>query len=153
MELVKKLNYKESLEVCVLNAPEAFFPFLHDIAQITTLTTSLSPESRVPLMLGFVLSKAELSQMVKTVMKSIDTDTILWFAYPKKASRHYRSDINRDTGWEPLGSLGYEPVRQISLDEDWSALRFRHVSKIKKLTRSRTMALSEEAKQRLQDHD
>jgi hypothetical protein len=150
MELVKKLNYKESLEVCVLNAPEAIFPFLHDIAHVTT---SLSTDSHVPFLLGFVSSKAELSQMVKTVMKSIDTDTILWFAYPKKASRHYRSDINRDTGWELLGSLGYEPVRQISLDEDWSALRFRHVSKIKKLTRSRTMALSEEAKQRLQDHD
>jgi hypothetical protein len=30
---------------------------------------------------------------------------------------------------------GYEPVRQIAIDDDWSALRFRKPEKIKKMVR------------------
>ena len=41
---------------------------------------------------------------------------------------------------------GYEPVRQIAIDEDWSALRFRKTGKIK--TMKRGFAVTEEGKQR-----
>ncbi len=40
-------------------------------------------------------------------------------------SRKFRSDINRDGMWELLSRLGIRAVRQISIDDDWSALRFR----------------------------
>jgi hypothetical protein len=39
-------------------------------------------------------------------------------------------------------------VRQIAIDEDFSALRFRKVEFIKKITRSKDMALTETAKNR-----
>jgi len=35
-----------------------------------------------------------------------------------------------------LADDGYEPVRQVAIDEDWSALRFRKVEQIKKMTRN-----------------
>jgi hypothetical protein len=34
-----------------------------------------------------------------------------------------------------LGDAGFEPVRQVAIDEDWSALRFRRVEYIKSMTR------------------
>jgi hypothetical protein len=34
-----------------------------------------------------------------------------------------------------LGAAGFEPVRMVAVDEDWSALRFRRVGFIKTLTR------------------
>jgi hypothetical protein len=46
---------------------------------------------------------------------------ILWVAYPKAN----RADINRDTLWPMLGEYGLRPITQVSVDEVWSALRFR----------------------------
>jgi hypothetical protein len=45
----------------------------------------------------------------------------LWIAYPKGN----RTDINRDTLWPMLTEYGMRPITQVSLDEVWSALRFR----------------------------
>jgi len=39
--------------------------------------------------------------------------------------------FNRDTGWDVMRSAGFDTVRQVAIDEDWSALRFRrqeHIS-------------------------
>ena len=35
------------------------------------------------------------------------------------------TDLNRDVFWEALEHLGVRPVTQVSVDEVWSALRFR----------------------------
>jgi hypothetical protein len=46
---------------------------------------------------------------------------VFWVAYPKGN----RADVNRDTLWPILGEYGMRPIGQVSLDEVWSALRFR----------------------------
>jgi len=46
---------------------------------------------------------------------------ILWVAYPKAN----RTDINRDTLWRILTEFGMRPTGQVSVDETWSAMRFR----------------------------
>jgi hypothetical protein len=73
---------------------------------------------------------------------------IIWIAYPKQSSKKYKCEFNRDTGWEVIGKLGFEPVKQVAIDEDWSALRFRRVEFIATLTRRNSMALSEQGKAR-----
>jgi hypothetical protein len=45
----------------------------------------------------------------------------LWVAYPKGD----RADINRDSLWPVVAEHGVRPVSQISIDEVWSAIRFR----------------------------
>lgn len=55
--------------------------------------------------------------------------------YPKGTSKKYKSEINRDNGWEILAKSGFESVRQIAIDEDWSAMRFRKVEFIKIMKR------------------
>lgn len=96
----------------------------------------------------FVKSCAEVQANAAPVVNRVKEDALLWFAYPKKSSKKYKTDLGRDDGWQPLGALGYEGVRMIAIDEDWSAFRLRHVRNIKSLTRSERMALSEEGKQR-----
>jgi hypothetical protein len=44
-----------------------------------------------------------------------------WVAYPKGN----RTDVNRDSLWPILAGHGFRPVAQVSLDDVWSALRFR----------------------------
>ena len=58
-------------------------------------------------------------------------DPILWFAYPKGTSKKLTCDFNRDTGWARLAAAGFDTVRSIAIDEDWTALRFRRNEYIK----------------------
>jgi hypothetical protein len=43
----------------------------------------------------------------------------------KQTSKIYSSDLNRDSCASALAALGLQPVRQIAIDDDWSALRFK----------------------------
>jgi len=70
------------------------------------------------------------------------------FAYPKKSSKKYTCEFNRDNGCQTLEDLGFEPVRMVAIDEDWSALRFRKVKHIKTLTRNPDWIMSEEGKKK-----
>ncbi|MEL6132738.1 MAG: hypothetical protein AAFR59_05170, partial [Bacteroidota bacterium] len=97
----------------------------------------------------FTEMEADLHTAIPQIQDKLVDDAVLYFAYPKKSSKKYKSDINRDSGaWKPLGELGYEGVRMVAIDADWSALRFRQASKIKSMTRRNSMALSEEGKER-----
>jgi hypothetical protein len=70
---------------------------------------------------------------------------IVWFAYPKGTSKRYKSQTDRDNGWNVLGQ-GFEPVRMVSIDEDWSAKRFRRASFITNMTRPKNYRLTERGK-------
>ena len=74
-------------------------------------------------------------------LSSLKQDGLLWMIFPKSNGKNL--EIRRDNGFEYLGTLGYEPVRNISYNETLSALRFRHVSYIKKMTRKGSMRLSD----------
>jgi len=36
-----------------------------------------------------------------------------------------KTDLTRDIGWEVVERAGLNPVTQVSVDDTWSALRFR----------------------------
>jgi hypothetical protein len=58
-------------------------------------------------------------------------DALLWFAYPKGTSKRYQCEFNRDTGWGVIRGAGFESVRMVAIDADWSAVRFRRLNFIK----------------------
>ncbi len=75
-------------------------------------------------------------------------DAVVWFAYPKGTSKRSPCEFNRDTGWAALGRSGFEPVRQVAIDEDGSALRFRRVEFVKTMTREKQRALTSVGRRR-----
>lgn len=147
-ELFKKLQYKGSDKILVLNAPEEFQPHLAALADSVRVDRAPVSDMRYDFVMVFVKSCAEVQANAELAVRRVKDDALLWFAYPKKSSKKYKTDLGRDDGWQPLGALGYEGVRMIAIDDDWSAFRLRHVSNIKSLTRSEKMALSDEGKQR-----
>ncbi|MEU1199847.1 hypothetical protein ABZ446_26980 [Streptomyces sp. NPDC005813] len=50
-------------------------------------------------------------------------DALAWVAYPKGG--RLGTDLNRDSLAALLAERGVRPVRQVSIDDTWSALRFR----------------------------
>ena len=84
----------------------------------------------------------------KKLAQSTESDAVVWIAYPKGTSKKYKAEFNRDTGWKAIGEVGFESVRQVAIDEDWSALRFRRTEYIKSLTRKASMAISTDGRKR-----
>ena len=82
----------------------------------------------------------EVSRVALDLAPRLEGDAVLWCAYPK--ARRYRCAFTRDSGWAAMGAAGSEPVRQVAIDEDWSALRFRRVEHIARLRRDPARALT-----------
>jgi hypothetical protein len=148
MTLFRKLQWRGAAPVLLLRAPEEFDPVAAGLAEGARTVTSLRGRGPYPFALVFLRSCREIGELAPKVAARLDEDAVLWFAYPKKSSRTLRSDIGRDDSWGPLGELGFEPVRQVAIDADWSALRFRPAEKIGTLTRDPKRALSREGKRR-----
>jgi hypothetical protein len=137
--IFKKLNYKDQRTVVVVNAPSSFNSQLLEMKAITKVVTAI-PSGEITFFLGFVTKQDEVDALIDKVVPRLAKDGLVWFAYPKGSSRKYKCEFNRDSGWTQLGKHNYEPVRMVAIDEDWSALRFRHVDHIKVMTRGRTLS-------------
>ena len=57
-------------------------------------------------------------------------------------------DLAKVVAKKAKGDAGFEPVRMVAIDDDWTAMRVRRVEFIKTLTRPESFALSKEGKQR-----
>lgn len=142
----KKLNFKEENEILIVSPPESFQAVLNEMAEQTTIKHRPKELEQVTFSLLFATKLEELSKVMDDVALKISGDVTLWICYPKKSSKKYIYEFNRDTGWEVMGEHGFEGVRQVAIDEDWSALRFRKVEYIKKMTRRTSFALTKEGK-------
>lgn len=144
--IFKKLNYKNQRVLCVLQAPESFRAALDELPPETEVRYSMQSSGALDFVIAFVTTQSAIYELAPVIAQSLNGDGIVWFAYPKQSSKRYTCEFNRDTGWGLLGKLGFEPVRQVSIDEDWTALRFRQAAYIKKMSRS--FAISEEGKRK-----
>jgi hypothetical protein len=125
-----KLNLKKRREILVLDAPDSFESALESLSDIRVLRR-VTDAKDFDFVLIFVTRQIELNEFAKTIVPRVAGDAVLWFAYPKGTSKRYTCDFNRDNGWEILVKSGFDTVRQVAIDEDWSALRFRRVEFIK----------------------
>jgi hypothetical protein len=145
--LFKKLNWKGASPIVVVNAPPSFAPELEALEGVTILS---APEVDQPFSfaLAFVTTQADLDHWSAALTAQAAGDATLWFAYPKGSSKNYTCEFNRDNGWHVLGAAGFEGVRQVAIDADWSALRFRRVEYITSLTRDPSRAGTAAGKER-----
>lgn len=144
--LLRKLNHKPGTAVTVVGAPPEMGPALDRWSDETTVRKRLGTQDEF--VVAFVKSKSEIAERAPKAVAALAGGGVLWMAYPKKSSKKYRSDVGRDDGWQVLGDLGFEPVRQIAIDDDWSALRFRKAEDIGQMVRDPERALSPEGRRR-----
>lgn len=139
--LFKKLNFKDQKRILVLNRPAEFAPHLEAMQSVTKISTRTSVKE-ISFVLLFAKSQKEMNALFAKIKDKFVGDALLWICFPKKSSKKYASDINRDVGWTVIGKADFEPVKIVAIDEDWSALRFRKVAYIKTLKRNDKMIIS-----------
>lgn len=148
--LFKKLNFKNHKAILVLNAPTSFVSEKEAMANETVFCDNENEMTTIDFVMVFVTQLQEIETAITSLFPKINGDAIVWFCYPKGTSKKYKCEFNRDNGWAVLGNFGFEPVRMVAVDEDWSALRFRKTKYIKTLTRSSSFAISADGKARTQ---
>jgi hypothetical protein len=125
--LARKLGYRTGMRTRIIDLPPV-------------LAVQLPRESMLrghaDWTLVFFDSAASVARDAPRALAAYQRGGHLWCAYRKKsAKRRGAGDLTRDHGWAPLLQAGLLPVTQVSLDDTWSALRFRYRDEIRSLTR------------------
>jgi hypothetical protein len=127
--LTQKLLIKPRHQVLLLNAPQGYADMLLPLPEGAAFSTT--PGTNFDCVLAFVYNKADIDTHAETIVKSVNHDGLMWFAYPKKSSK-VKTDITRDIGWESVRKLGMEAIAQVAIDDTWAATRFRPKDMVKR---------------------
>jgi len=141
----EKLQLKDQKDIVVLNAPKSFDPELSRLKGVNVHRAAKGLKE-IPFALAFAMTQEEVDAAARMLTPRAKGDAVVWLAYPKGSSKRYTSTINRDNGWQSFGAAGFEGVRMIAIDEDWSAVRFRRAEFIKSMKRQAERAMSKAGK-------
>lgn len=121
-DLAKRLQLKPGQAVRVLHAPEGLELDLRRAG----VSGEAAGDAPAPATLVFVTTFAEAEERVAPAVDAALSDDLAWVAYPKAGK--LGTDLNRDSLAALLTARGVRPVRQVAIDDTWSALRFRPAS-------------------------
>jgi len=95
-----------------------------DVPRVATADANPPAEAAdADAVIAFARNKAELAVVAAPAIEAARQDRLAWVAYPKAGK--LGTDLNRDILAALLTAEGVQPVRQVAIDETWSALRFR----------------------------
>ena len=116
LDLAAKLQLKPGQTLLCFACPPDLVPLLPG-----------SPDDigRVDAVLGFCATPQDVDRKFAAMLARLRPGGLLWFAFRKGRKP---PDLTRDHGWQALTAQGYDTVRAIALDAEWSALRFRKTS-------------------------
>lgn len=130
-DLLIKLNYKGQERIAVINSTAPFIDQVTSQLKDIVIDRVIDPRYPYSYMILFVKTREEVKQLAPAALHNLTADGILWFCYPKKTSKTYSATVDRDHGWEVLADAGFRGIRLVSIDDDWSAMRFRNIKYIK----------------------
>jgi hypothetical protein len=122
--VAQKLGLKPGQKLLVKQPPDGVAALIGALPAGAELVTAATKPSALILM--FARDKAALAKGLPACKRQLEPGGALWVAYLKGTSGK-KTDINRDSIWEYVGTIGLDTVAQIALDEDWSALRLKVV--------------------------
>lgn len=117
-----KMHMKPGFTIHVINKPDDYEDLLGGIPERAQLVDE--PADNVDFVHLFVLSRLELLEQLPATLKNAPNGAAVWISYPKKTSGRSH-DINRDVVIAEVLQFGWRSVSNISLNDNWSAVRLR----------------------------
>jgi len=131
--LSKKLQIKPGKHWLFFNAPANYLTIIEPLPDEVTI--SFEPDGNFDGIQLFIKNAAELSSSLEVLKPILKVDTIFWVTYPKKSSG-MDSGLEMMGSWDELTNNGLRCVTSVSVNETWTALRFKPVE-LTKLSESR----------------
>ncbi len=126
-DLQKKLRILGDQRIALLHAPEGYLSLLGPLPESVELQLTIEGAEDLDIVHAFYTQMSQLQSEASTLVHAFGGDGILWISYPKLSAKT-DSDLNRDLIWQKMAEFGVRAVAQISIDEVWSAIRFKHDS-------------------------
>jgi hypothetical protein len=117
VSLAKKLQIKPGQSVAVLGDSRGAE------LDLAAEHPSAAEAGSADVVITFAANSEELATVREPLLAAARQDTLAWVAYPKGGQ--LGTDLNRDSLRDLLMTHGVQPVRQIAIDDTWSALRLR----------------------------
>lgn len=96
----KKMNFKSSPSVVVINGPISFGVNMEAMQDLTSFHTDFSLIEKTNFIIAFCTMQNEVDAVAIQASEKLEGDGLLWFACPKRTSKKFKCDFNRDTGWQ-----------------------------------------------------
>lgn len=120
--LGQKMFIKEGYKVLLVKAPKEAEGWLGPLPAGARIVKSAKGDAAVVIL--FAKDRKELEAQLGKQLQAVDPKGAVWVAYHKGTSK-VKTDINRDTIAAYAGTLGYEPVAMVAINDDWAALRLK----------------------------
>jgi hypothetical protein len=120
--LVKKLRLPQVGKIAIIEPPDGFLALIGRSAGDTRAVES--DYGSYDYVQMFAAEVADVERLAPLALRAVRPDGMLWLSYPKGTSK-IKTDLNRDRGWTVVREAGWEGVSLVSVDETWSAMRFR----------------------------
>jgi hypothetical protein len=126
--LPKKLQMKPGQRAVVINAPAGYLDKLIPLPDGVEIAAA--PEGLFDFVQLFVNDLAQLQALLPLAIQAVKPGALLWVAYPKGSAKT-GTDLNRDRLWAAVSEHHLTGVSLVSLDEVWSAMRFKPAEAVK----------------------
>lgn len=121
--LTEKLQLKDEKNVLIQGLPSSIEKQFIKLSFSKNMTPLLKSR-KIDFALVFAVSQQQLKGILADVVPVLQPNAKLWIAYPKLTSK-IASDLCREANWNLAALQGYEGVRMITLDNMWTAVRFK----------------------------
>jgi len=133
MNLSQKLRIKPNKHWLLFNAPGNYLSTIEPLPDGVKI--SYEPEGYFDGIQLFIKNSEELASTLKIIIPILKDDTIFWITYPKKTSG-IKTDLEMMGSWDEPAKYGLRIVTSVSVNETWTALRFKPAA-LTKLSGSR----------------
>lgn len=120
--ILEKLNLKNEKNILIQGLPSSIEKQFNKLSFAKNLTPLLRTR-KIEFALIFAVSEHQLNGILDDILPALRDDSTLWVAYPKVTSK-ISTDLNRESSWHKLTSMGYEGSDQVSLDHVWQSVNF-----------------------------
>ncbi len=117
MDTAAKLQLEPGSTVAIVGIPDGVELELPEGAQTTEDPASADA------VIVFAIDSAALGAVGAPAVAAACEDRLAWIAYPKAGQ--LGTDLDRGVLARIAQERGAQPVRQVAIDETWSAMRFR----------------------------
>jgi hypothetical protein len=124
MNLSQKLQIKPGTHWLLFNAPHNYLTLIEPLSDDVQI--DFEPNGTFDGIQLFINSTFDLNTSLPIIFPLLKPDTIFWLTYPKKSSG-MESGLEMMDSWDELTTQGLRIVTSVSVNETWTALRFKPV--------------------------
>jgi Bacteriocin-protection, YdeI or OmpD-Associated len=135
--VAKKLHIKSGQHWLFYNAPDNYLPLIEPLPD--GVLADFAPIGNFDGIQLFVANNLQLIESLNVLAPLLKAETVFWITYPKKSSG-IASDLEMMGDWDELAKYGLRVVSAASINETWTALRFR-MEGLSKLSETRNAAI------------